>query len=67
VPTPQDEQMRQLEAQLAAKDLEVRTARAREEIALTLPRIVPPAPEKKTRRRRSPRRRDQPPGTKSNT
>jgi hypothetical protein len=70
VPTPQDEQMRQLEAQLAAKDLEARTARAREEIALTLPRAASPllpAPEKKTRRQRSPRRRRRPPGTKSTT
>lgn len=49
VPTPQDEQLRQLEAQLAAKDLEARTARAREEIALTLPRAVPTVSEKKKR------------------
>jgi len=44
--------IKELEEQLAAKEMELRTALAREEIALTLPRAARNAadPEKKTRR-----------------
>jgi hypothetical protein len=67
VPTAQDEQVRALEAQLAAQELALRTAQAREEIALTMPRgAAPSTPEKKTRRRPKGARR-QPPGTRPNT
>ncbi len=41
--SPADETINQLREELATKDLELRTARAREEIALAMPRIVPPA------------------------
>jgi transposase InsO family protein len=49
VPTPAEEQVQALQAQLIAQDVELRAARAREEIALTLPRVrhTPAAPEKK--------------------
>ena len=48
-----DEQLRALEEQLLAKEVELHAAQVREEIALTLPRVVkePPSPEKKTTRR----------------
>jgi transposase InsO family protein len=49
-PSPEQEQVRVLEAQLAAKDVELRAAQAREEIVLTLSRVAPetePAPQKK--------------------
>ena len=64
-PSPADEELRQLRQQLAAKDLELRIALAREEIALTLPRVVQSETqssdaEKKTRRR-------PPPGKRKNT
>ena len=39
--TPAQEQVRLLQQQLAQQDFELRLARAREEIALTLPRLVP--------------------------
>ena len=58
------EKIQALENQLAAQDLELRTARAREEIALTLPRIVQePGPQKKT----PTPKRGRPPGKKRNT
>jgi Helix-turn-helix domain len=41
--SPADEEIERLREELAAKDLEMRTTRAREEIALAMPRIVPPA------------------------
>jgi hypothetical protein len=41
--SPADEAIHRLREELATKDLELRTARAREEIALAMPRIVPPA------------------------
>ncbi len=77
-PSPQEEQIRALEADHAARDLELRTANVRAEIALTLPRVVQEpgpgaAPEKKTRHQPGPpgkrrkRRRGQPPGTRTNT
>ena len=40
--TPADEEIRALQQQLAAQDLELRAAQARAEIALTLPRVVHP-------------------------
>ena len=63
-PSPVDDELGRLRAELVAKDFELRSARAREEIALTLPRIVPAPPsdpEKKTRRR------TRTPGKKKNT
>ena len=60
-PTAVETQVRALEQQLLDKDLELRTAQARAEIALALPQVrhEPPAAEKKTppraRRRRGPR------------
>ena len=52
--SPAEEQVEQLQQQLADKDIELRAAQAREEIALVLPQVVPPAlrPPKKTRRRK---------------
>jgi hypothetical protein len=51
--SPEAERIKELEVQLAAKEMEVRAALAREEIALTLPRVVHDArePGKKTRGR----------------
>jgi hypothetical protein len=40
--SPAEEAIHRLREELATKDLELRTARAREEIALAMPRIVPP-------------------------
>ena len=40
--TPADEEISRLREELAMKDLELRTTRAREEIALAMPRIVTP-------------------------
>src|SRR5262249_12979061 len=51
-PTLAEEHVRVLQEQLADQQREVRAVQAREEIALTLPRVVQQAPEKKTRRRR---------------
>lgn len=59
--SPAEEQVRVLQEQLARMELELRAAKAREEIALTLPRVLH-EPEKKT----TPRHRH-PPGTKKNT
>ncbi len=66
-PSPEQEQLHALEAPLAAKEVELRATQAREEIVLTLARVVQePEPEKKTTQRRpSPRAR--PPGKKRNT
>src|SRR5262245_54386436 len=61
-----EEQNRALREQLAAKDIELRAAQARAEIALTLPRVVQEsATEKKTPAR--PRQRGRPPGKRKNT
>jgi hypothetical protein len=66
-PSPEQEQLRTIAAQLAAKEVELRATQAREEIALTLSRVVQePEPEKKTPQRR-PRPRGRPPGKKPNT
>lgn len=70
---PAEEQVRHLEQQLAEQDFELRAARAREEIALTLPRLLQHpgtaaaeganategTDEKKTPRRRQRRQRSQ--------
>ena len=71
-PAPAQEQVRALEEELARHEVELRAARAREEIALTLPHVVraPEGPEKKTRRRPPsprPRRRGRPPGMRKHT
>jgi hypothetical protein len=52
-PSPAEEQLAAARQQLDAMAVELRTARAREEIALALPNAVQPpaAPEKKTRGR----------------
>jgi hypothetical protein len=65
-PTPAEEQVLALEQQLQDKEVELRTAKAREEIALVLPEVrqEPLKPEKKTPPRRSQRRRR---GRKKNT
>ncbi len=64
--SPEAERIRLLEEQLAAKEMELRAALAREEIALTLPRVVHAAaePEKKTRGRP---RKARPPGPRKRT
>jgi transposase len=50
--SPEAQRIKELEEQLAAKEMELRVALAREEIALTLPRVAREAtePVKKTRR-----------------
>jgi len=65
-PSPEAERIRLLEELLAAKEVELRAALAREEIALTLPRVVHAAtePEKKTRGRP---RQARPPGPRKHT
>ena len=49
-PSPEQLQLAQLAEELAAKDVELRAAQARAEIAVTLPRLSsePVSPEKKT-------------------
>ncbi len=65
--TPAEEQVCLLQQQLTELKIELNTARVREEIALTLPRLVPgpdgddPASEKKTPTPQSKRRRGRPP------
>jgi hypothetical protein len=52
-PTPEQQQVETLEAELAAKEVELRATQAREEIALTIPRLGQPASaEKKTTQHR---------------
>ena len=74
-PTPAEEQVVTLEQQLAAKEVELRTAKARTEIAVIMPEVQHPSamskepgaegePEKKTPQR-PPRRRRR--GRKKNT
>jgi hypothetical protein len=69
--SPEQERIRALEEEVAALKVELRAAKAREEIALALPRVVKVAEEKqsekKTRgrpRQKPPRR---PPGMRKNT
>jgi hypothetical protein len=64
--SPEAERIKELEEQLAAMEMELRAARAREEIALTLPRVAHEAtePGKKTRGRP---RKGRPPGTRKRT
>ena len=49
--TPDQEQVAQLQKQVAAQEIELRAAQARAEIAVVMPHVVqePPAQEKKTR------------------
>jgi hypothetical protein len=58
-PTPAEQEVQALHAALAERDVEVRAAQVRTEIALVLPQVVatPQAAEKKTRRRPRSRRR----------
>ncbi len=69
--SPEQERIGALEEEVAALKVELRAAKAREEIALALPRVVKatdePEPEKKTRGRpkKFPPRR--PPGRRKNT
>jgi hypothetical protein len=58
-PTPAEEQVIALEQQLQDKEVELRAAKAREEIALVMPEVKhePVEPEKKTPQRPSKRRR----------
>jgi hypothetical protein len=65
-PSPEAERIRVLEEQLAAKEVELRAALARGEIALTLPRVTheATAPGKKTRGRP---RKARPPGPRKHT
>lgn len=62
VPSPAEEQVRLLEHKLQEQAIELRAAEVREEIALVLPRVRQPEPEKKTtvpahhRRRRGKKR-----------
>jgi len=67
-PSAAEAQVRTLQNQLARLEVELRAAKAREEIALTLPRVLhqPSTPEKKTRRRRT-YPRPPPPGPRTNT
>jgi hypothetical protein len=63
--SPEAERIRALEAALAAKEVELKAAQARAEIATVLPGVArEPEPEKKTRRRTPSRHR--PPGTRKN-
>ena len=69
--SPEQDRIRALEEEVAALKVELRAAKAREEIALALPRVVKVSDEaeseKKTRgrpRKKSPRR---PPGRRKNT
>jgi hypothetical protein len=65
-PTPAEEQVVALEQQLQDKEIELRAAKAREEIALVMPEVKqePVEPEKKTPQRLPQRRRR---GRKKNT
>lgn len=64
--SPEAERIKELEEQLAAKEVELRAALAREEIALTLHRVThqETQPEKKTRGRP---RKARPPGPRKHT
>jgi hypothetical protein len=69
--TPAEERIRVLEEEVTALKLELRASKAREEIALALPRVVQASPEvepeKKTRRRPRKFPRRPPPGKRKNT
>jgi transposase-like protein len=79
--TPAEEQVRLLQQQVQQQDFELRVARAREEVALTLPRLLPEpeakASEKKTsppqgppskrRHGRPPKNPGSPPGKRKST
>jgi len=58
-PSPEQAQIEALQAELAAKDFEIRTAKARQEIAVVIPHVVQPEPaadEVKKKRRGGPDR-----------
>jgi hypothetical protein len=67
-PSPIEAENRSLQERLAAQDMELRTAQARAEIAVTLPRVVHETGvgEKKTSGR-PPQARGRPPGTRKRT
>jgi transposase-like protein len=68
MPSPAEAQVRVLEERLADLDIELSLAKARAEIAVTLPAIVqPPEPEKKTRGRPKKPPRHRPPGKRKHT
>jgi transposase-like protein len=62
-----EQQVIELQQQLAAKDIELRTAQAREEIAITLPRVVQVADAEKKTTHRPPRPKTpgRPPGKRT--
>jgi len=75
-PSPDEELIRALQAEVVGLQLELRAAKAREEIALTLPRLLraPDLPEAGAKKKRRGRPRQpsrpppsQPPGPRSNT
>jgi transposase-like protein len=68
-PSPAEEQVRALQEQLAQQELELRAAKAREEIALTLPRVVQASDEQEKKTRGRPRKHPwpPPPGMRKNT
>jgi hypothetical protein len=69
-PSPDAERIRALETELAAKEVELKAARARAEIATILPSVASPTREaesKKKTRRSPPRRTPRPPGKRKNT
>jgi transposase-like protein len=69
--SPEQERIGALEEEVAALKVELRAAKAREEIALALPRVVKTTdesePEKKTRGRPKKRPPRRPPGMRKNT
>jgi hypothetical protein len=65
-PSPEAERIRVLEAQLAAKEVELRAALAREEIALLLPRVAHETLESEKKTRGRPKKR-RPPGPRKPT
>jgi hypothetical protein len=66
--SPEGERIRVLEAELAAKDVELKAAQARAEIATILPHVASePEPKKKTRRPTRTRPPHRPPGKRKST
>lgn len=68
-PAPAEEEIRLLKAELASLKVELQAAKAREEIALIMPRVLREqnTPEKKTRRRLRKHPRPPPPGPRTST
>ena len=69
--SPEQDRIRALEEEVAALKVELRAAKAREEIALALPRVVKVAEEKQSEKktRGRPRKKPpcRPPGMRKNT